>query len=110
MMQEEKIDDHHVFPQAFLSESKASVSASQRDCVLNRTLIDKMTNIRIRKKAPSVYLQEIQQSVGDKSLSEILRSHLLPSSSDSSLACDDFERYLQERQELIAAQIKCATT
>jgi len=55
-MLDEKIDDHHVFPQRYLAESMPDVSGTLRDCVLNRTLIDKKTNIRISKRPPSDYL------------------------------------------------------
>lgn len=105
MMLEEKIDDHHVFPQKYLSEAEPTVTSVTRDCVLNRTLIDKITNIRISKRAPSDYLQEIASALGDDKLEKLLRSHLLPSGDQSPLAADDFERFLNERQEQISRQI-----
>lgn len=109
MMLEEKIDDHHVFPRKYLSESAPTVSATHRDCVLNRTLIDKKTNIRISKHAPSDYLTEIGEAVGEDKIEELLGSHLLPSESDSPLMSDDFVAFLEQRQALIAKQIEQVT-
>jgi hypothetical protein len=105
MMLEEKIDDHHVFPQKYLTESEPTVTSVLRDSVLNRTLIDKITNIRISKRAPSDYLDEIDSALGQGKLDKLLRSHLLPSGDKSVLARDDFNAFLKERQELIASQI-----
>jgi hypothetical protein len=105
MMLEEKIDDHHVFPQKYLSDSFPNISTVERDAVLNRTLIDKITNIHIGKRAPSDYLTEIGTALGAGKLEKLLRSHLIPSADDSPLVQDNFEEFLKQRQELIASQI-----
>jgi hypothetical protein len=105
MILEEKIDDHHVFPQRYLAETEPDVSATLRDCVLNRTLIDKETNIRISKRAPSDYLAEIGAAISDAQLDKLLRSHLLPSMQNSPLMHDEFAKFLERRQALISEQI-----
>ncbi len=43
-MGEQGIDDDHVFPAKFLEKKKGVTSARARDCVLNRTLIDRTTD------------------------------------------------------------------
>lgn len=105
MMLEEKIDDHHVFPQKYLADSRPDVSATLRDCVLNRTLIDKLTNIHISKRAPSDYLAEIGAAITDAKLDKLIRSHLLTSTPDSPLMRDDFDEFVTQRQALIAQRI-----
>ena len=102
------IDDHHVFPDSYL-RSTSDVPQRMRDCVLNRTLIDRQTNIRISNKAPSDYLNEIQAQMGPSALATILRSHLLPSGEDSSLWANDFEAFIDFRQEAIAGAISKVT-
>jgi hypothetical protein len=109
LMLEKKIDDHHVFPQAYLSERQPGVGNVLRDCVLNRTLIDKETNIRIGKRAPSDYLQAIEDSIGVGPLSLILESHLLPRETESCLRQDDFTSFIAVRQQAIAEQVVEAT-
>jgi hypothetical protein len=95
------IDDHHVFPRAFLN--KRNAPAKLRDCILNRTYIDRQTNRRLSKRAPSDYFGEIKKKHGIKETRELLRSHLLP---EEPLLSDDFEAFLKAREsellELIA--------
>ncbi len=111
LMREQEIDDHHVFPQGFLA-GKPEVSGRLRDCVLNRTLIDKRTNIRISDRAPSDYLMEMRDEF-DKDhpghLDALLESHLLPSSTLLAFAQDDFDAYLQLRQEAVWKAIQGVT-
>jgi len=109
MVLEKKIDDHHVFPRGYLADSGEDVTATLRDCVLNRTLIDKETNIRIGKKAPAVYLAEIEAELGADRLDKVLQSHLLPGGADSSLREGRFSDFLDERQRRFAERIEEVT-
>lgn len=84
------VDDHHVFPRAYL---KSIGRASQIDSVLNHTLIDRVTNIRISGRPPSAYLQEMRRELGDK-LGAILSSHGLPDDEQGPLFTDDFDDFL----------------
>ena len=52
-----KIDDHHLFPRAYL---RSVGKGDTVDSVLNHCLIDRATNIRISKQAPSAYLEEMR--------------------------------------------------
>jgi hypothetical protein len=106
LMQDGKIDDHHVFPKGYVDEQLPGTSATLRDCVLNRTLIDKQTNVRIGKKAPSEYLAEIQEKMGDEALQRLLHSHLLPGGADAPLRCNQFEQFLKSRQLAIGKKIQ----
>lgn len=99
-LESNKVDDHHVFPQAYL---KKQGEDEAMNCVLNRTLIDKKTNIRISDKAPSRYLAEIEKEVGKDKLERILASHILPS---SELHGDDFESFMKERAKMLFERLK----
>ena len=107
-MLQDKIEDHHIFPQAYLQAKRPDVNSSLRDCVLNRTLIDKSTNARIGKKEPKLYLSEIEIEVGQGYLDHLLTSHLLPELLKSA-DHNSFEVYLNERQQRIAAEIQSVT-
>jgi hypothetical protein len=109
LIEEEKIDDHHIFPQGYIATDLSGVTNTLRDCVLNRTLIDKTTNIHIGKRAPSDYLQEIQQALG-ADFEKLLSSHLLPSGSESPLLKNNFEEYLNSREKLLGQKIKEVTS
>ena len=92
-----RIDDHHVFPRAYL---RSVGQGDELDSVLNHCLIDRATNIRIGKQAPSAYLKEIRAELG-ATLDDVLRSHRLPTAPDSSLSTNDYEAFLQWRQQTL---------
>lgn len=96
------IDDHHIFPAHHLDLQ--GVEARKRDCVLNRCLIDRETNQRISSSAPSEYMAELRDEPGFP-METVLASHLIPHGAESGLWVDDFERFLQQRLELIASAI-----
>jgi hypothetical protein len=87
------VDDHHVFPRAFLDDR--GVSAKLRDCILNRTYIDRKTNQRLSRRAPSDYSDEIRKKHGQSETEQLLRSHLL---SLEPLLDDDFDTFLTQRE------------
>ena len=104
---ENPVDDHHVFPQGYLP---SGVSPLLRDSILNRTLIDKITNIRIGKRAPSDYLNEIQVAWGGQgALAELLASHMLPSDPTGPLLKNDFDAFLTWREARLAGEIEVVT-
>ena len=108
MMLQQKIEDHHVFPQAFLKASRPDIVPAQRDCILNRTLIDKETNARIGKKAPETYLSDMKDSIGSDYLETLLSSHLLPKSLIAYTEAD-YETYSEERLALILTELETVT-
>jgi hypothetical protein len=102
----DNIDDHHVFPAAYLERN--GHKNPLRDCILNRTLIDRTTNQMISDRAPSAYLSEIRNTDGFP-FNAVLSSHLLPADEASPLFQDDFESFLQWRQDRIWQEIKRVT-
>jgi hypothetical protein len=108
LMNEEGIDDHHVFPANFLETKKGIDLSRHRDCVINRTLIDRTTNQMISNRAPSDYLAEIRDTPGFP-LDTILASHCLPTGSDSPFWSDDYDAFLAWRQERLWKEIMRVT-
>lgn len=107
LLDEEGIDDHHVFPAAYL-ERQGIGPSRLRDCVLNRTLIDRTTNQMISDRAPSDYLAEIRETPGFP-FAAVLASHGLPANDRSPLLRDDFELFLDARQEHLWQMIRRVT-
>src|SRR5579859_2327479 len=76
------LEDHHIYPTAYIRSAIAMEGIEKGeaeqlvDCVVNRTLIPKLLNIQIGKKAPGTYLRELQQT--NSQLAGCLDSHLLP--------------------------------
>jgi hypothetical protein len=108
LMAEQGIDDHHVFPSKYLETKKDIKPARQRDCVLNRTLIDRTTNQMISDRAPSDYLAQIRDTPGFP-FDAVLISHSLPTGQDSPFWTDDYEAFLTWRQSRLWDEIKRAT-
>ncbi|MFA1710513.1 DUF262 domain-containing protein [Peribacillus frigoritolerans] len=73
-----KLEDHHIFPKQYIKEnySDDENALSLIDCVANRTLLPKITNIRIGKKAPSEYLMDIK--IKNIDIEDSLTNHLIP--------------------------------
>jgi hypothetical protein len=102
-----EVDDHHIFPNKYLE--RQGVESKRRDCVLNHTFIDRITNIRIKDRAPSDYMQEILDERGDEKFGELLASHYLPSQKEKYFLEDDYEGFLTWRQEKIWQEIQKLT-
>jgi hypothetical protein len=107
LMAQEGIDDHHVFPAAYL-ENQGVAPARLRDCVLNRTLIDRTTNQMISDNPPSDYLETIRKTPGFP-FDAVLESHTLPTGKKSPLLLDDFESFLAWRQDQLWEKIQDVT-
>lgn len=101
------VDDHHIFPRAYLDNK--GTPASLRDCILNRTFIDRITNRRLGKHAPSDYFSEIRAKQGGSETDETLKSHVLPQGAHSPLLDDDFEKFLDWREQALTDLIRRKT-
>ncbi len=108
LMQQEGIDDHHIFPDDYLQKHKGIALSRTRDCVLNRTLIDRTTNQIISNRAPSSYLADIRATDGFP-FEIVLNSHCLPAGVDSPLLADNYDAFLTWRQDRIWAEIRQVT-
>jgi hypothetical protein len=99
------VDDHHIFPRGYLEDAGLT---NYVDTVLNHTLIDKLTNIRVGKKAPSVYLKEMEDAMPG-ALSAVLRSHGLPPDRDGTLWRDDYHGFIDWRLAHLTNELKFVT-
>jgi hypothetical protein len=101
------LEDHHIYPKAYiyskprLDEMKQNEAEQLVDSVVNRTLIPKLLNIQIGKKAPSVYLSELQQKANPH-LEKCLTSHLIPEGIITDETWDQFFKFfLEDRAQKI---------
>lgn len=108
LIAEQGIDDHHIFPDDYLKQCDGAIPQRLRDCVLNRTLIDRTTNQMIGKRAPSDYLADIRATPGFP-FDEVLASHCLPTGDASPLWSNDFEAFLDQRQARLWQEIQRVT-
>lgn len=95
-----KLEDHHIFPKEYLKiKYKDEMIPSEIDTVVNRTLIPKITNIKIGKKAPSVYLGELIKD--NPKLDQSLINHLIPIEIIDQKYDDKYDAFKKNRAESI---------
>jgi hypothetical protein len=70
--------------------------------------MDRETARTISKKAPSVYLNEMRAEIGS-ALDELLRSQRLPAGPGSPLMADDFDEFLDWRQQTLEEALAAMT-
>jgi hypothetical protein len=101
----DQVDIHHIFPQGWFKD--LGITNPLMDSVVNKTPLSKRTNIQVGKKAPSLYLGQIQQRHGLTStdLDAILATHVID---PAILRSDDFERFYEARFEQLLQRIERA--
>ena len=101
----DKVDVHHIFPQAW--SKKAGISPRIFDSIVNKTPLSKKSNILISGDAPSIYLKRIEAKHGLSSnrLDEILRTHLIE---PEFLRNDDFQGFFDARLKALSTMISGA--
>lgn len=99
------LEDHHIFPRDYLDRTFKSQDDPQKliDCVVNRTLIPKLTNIKVSNKPPSEYLQELAKKNGR--LPDALARHLIPVESINGDYDDLYELFLEDRAKLLLSSL-----
>ena len=103
------IEDHHIFPKGFLRKTRDTNLVdtdpqSGVNCVLNRTLIPKLTNIKVSDKPPSEYLQELRKK--NPNIETALDSHLIPKDVCDGTYDDLYPLFLEDRGKKVAQAIK----
>ena len=101
----DKVDVHHIFPQAGCK--KAGISQKIFDSIVNKTPLSKKSNILISGDAPSVYLARIETKNGltPDRLDSILRTHLIE---PEHLRNDDFQGFFDARLKALSRLISGA--
>ncbi len=101
----DKVDVHHVFPQAWCK--KKHISPKVFDSIVNKTPLSKKSNILVSGDAPSVYLKRIEAKhrLSSDRLDAILRTHLIE---PEYLRSDDFEGFFDARLKALSALISGA--
>ena len=103
----DNIELHHIFPRAWCE--REGIEKDVYNSIINKTPISERTNAKIRDKAPSVYLQKIQEDLEEvpdsTDLDARVCSHLIWA---DALREDDFELFFEERKEALLKAIEKA--
>lgn len=93
-------EKHHIFPKAFLR----SKEVKHRHLLMNFAFIPGELNREISKRGPSDYLSEYK--AGNPVFQEIMQSHLIPAEEGAAIWTDDYDRFIQDRANLIFSNIE----
>jgi hypothetical protein len=94
---------HHIFPADFLKD--LGVEKLKRNNICNICMLSASQNKYISMKAPSIYLTECANALGDAA-KEIFDSNIIPFSADAPWINDDYDGFLEVRADLIIEEIK----
>ena len=102
------LEDHHIFPKDYLKKNweKELINTDEDlaiDCVANRTLIPKLTNVKASNKPPSAYLSELLKV--NPNLKSALDSHLCDESLITGHYNDAYDLFLEERGKALVGAI-----
>lgn len=101
------LEDHHIFPKDYLNKraekGDESITPVLVECVVNRTLIPKLTNIKVSNKPPSEYLEIVRKK--NPKLDDALQRHLIPKALGSGDYDDLFQIFLDDRAKLLQQAI-----
>jgi hypothetical protein len=105
MVFDNNIDIHHIFPRAACDKLK--VDRSRRECIVNKTPIDAVTNRSIGGYLPSQYLTNLETNpkylIPKERLDRALESHLVDV---PAIRSNDFEEFFRKRKESIIGLIE----
>lgn len=92
---DDRIDIHHIFPRAWCE--RKGIAPNVYNSIINKTAISARTNQQIGRRAPSEYLQRIQNRAGIDAakMNERLAAHLI---SVDALRVDDFYGFFEARR------------
>lgn len=96
--EEEKIDIHHIFPQAWCKT--AEIELKRMNSIVNKTAISARTNRIIGGAAPSKYLHALEKrgKIAPATMDQILSSHLIQG---EALRADNFESFFEARHRAL---------
>ena len=95
---------HHFFPQKYLKENKSDLDKDYINHILNITIVDRHSNLKIRAKAPSKYINDYKKK--NPLISEHLKTHLIGDFEKFGILNDDYNKFFNERANLISKEIK----
>ena len=98
-----KLEEHHIFPKAYLKKLDPSIDDVIVDCVANKTLIPKLLNIKISAKAPSEYFGEVRTD--NPTIIDATRTHLIDDSVVNGAMDNQFEQFLTDRSVKMKALV-----
>lgn len=100
------LEDHHIFPKAYLERIKGSngkkIPSEKVNSIVNRTLISAQTNRRISRSSPSNYVDRL---VPAERREEIMASHFIDADSLAAMQTDDLDAFFDARDLCLLSEV-----
>lgn len=93
-------EKHHIFPKAFLKQN----SIKQSRLLLNFAFIPSELNKEISKEKPNKYFRLYKED--NRNFEETMKSHFIPFKEHSAIWSDNYEKFIDQRGQLIYEKIK----
>ncbi|MBN1168410.1 DUF262 domain-containing protein [Candidatus Woesebacteria bacterium] len=105
-----ELDDHHIFPKAYLAkikdeEDQVKYKDNLINTIVNKTLISYSTNRKISKKKPSDYVKD-NNLIVQASVKSILKRHFINQEAYEAMCMNDYEKFVNERSNVLVKKIK----
>ena len=97
------IDKHHIFPKNYLAQIGYD-NDRDRNQIANFTYLDYNTNIAIGDKAPSEYVADFRQKLGEERYELSCRQNALPIGFEDM----EYQEFLKRRRVLMAETVRAA--
>jgi hypothetical protein len=98
-----QVDIHHIFPKAWCA--KNGIDHQRQESIVNKTAISRSTNISIGGRAPSEYLETLENRAGvsGSAIDGIIASHQID---PRTLRNDDFDAFFGARSSALLALVE----
>jgi hypothetical protein len=108
---DQEIDAHHLFPRNWLEQNYFGTTEEplSEELLPNFALVDSLTNKLISDRAPSDYLAEMADEMGEKERDRILQSHVIGSEARDAMLRDDYEAFVAARTRDLGDEIRRVT-
>ena len=95
---------HHFFPKSYLKKTKPDLDKFFVNHIINITIIDGHSNLRIKTKSPSKYISDYSKK--NRNMSDCLKTHLIGDVEKFGISDDDYDKFFNERAILISKEIE----
>ena len=95
---------HHFFPKKYLEKTRSDLDKFDINHIINITIVDNRSNLKIKNKAPSKYVSDYSQK--NKNISDSLKTHLIGDLEKFGITNNDYNKFFDERAILISKEIE----
>ena len=95
---------HHFFPKSYLKKTETNPDNYSANHIINITIVDSRSNLKIKNKPPSEYIENYRQK--NKNLSGCLKTHLIGDLEKFGISDNNYAKFFNERAALISKEMK----